>query len=64
MKSDSVMRRFQESLEVTRSAKKQIWQVLGFLLIVTGLAYSLSTRALDVVRLGNGDIPAGAVEDG
>ncbi|MGI6620071.1 MAG: SpoIIIAH-like family protein [Bacillota bacterium] len=64
MKSDSVMRRFQESLEVTRSAKKQIWQVLVFLLIVAGLLYYVSTRALDVVRLGTGDIPAGAVEDG
>ena len=63
MKSDSVMRRFQESLEVTRSAKKQIWQVLVFLLIVAGLLYYVSTRALDVVRLGTWDIRA-AVEDG
>lgn len=63
MKSHSAMRRFHESLEITKSAKKQIWQVLVFLLIVAGLLYYVSTKAIDVVGLGTGEAPAGALVD-
>ncbi|HHY12908.1 MAG TPA: SpoIIIAH-like family protein [Firmicutes bacterium] len=54
MKTNSVMRRFERSLEITKSAKKQIWQALAFLLIVAGLLYYICTRTVDVVGLRPG----------
>jgi len=63
MKSHSAMRRFHESLEITKGAKKQIWQVLVFLLIVASLLYYVSTRATDMLGLGPDEVPAGALAD-
>lgn len=58
MDSRSAMRQFYESLEVTKSAKQQIWQILVFLLMVAGLLYYVSTKAVDVVKLGEGNLTA------
>ncbi|HAF67015.1 MAG TPA: SpoIIIAH-like family protein [Bacillota bacterium] len=61
MKSHSTMRRFHESMETAKNAKKQIWQVLVFLLLVAGLLYYVSTRAKDMLGLEPADVPTGAL---
>ncbi len=59
MKPNPIMRRFERSLDLTKNAKKQIWQVLLFLLVVASLLYYIYTRTIDVVRLSKPPLLSG-----
>ncbi len=53
--------KFENSKDITGKAKRQIWQVLTFLLVVASLLYYICTRALDIVDFGAGKIPASKI---
>lgn len=61
MKYDLITSRFEHSKDITRKAKKQIWQVFTFLLVVASILYYICTRTLDIVDFGAGKIPASKI---
>ncbi len=50
-----VIRKFEQSLDITKKSRKQIRQVLAFLLIVAGLLYYICRHSIHAVNLQPGD---------
>ncbi|HHY17640.1 MAG TPA: SpoIIIAH-like family protein [Firmicutes bacterium] len=61
MKPSFIINRFEKSKDITKKAKKQIWQVFTFLMIVASLLYYICTRTLDMVEFRGNLVPAGNV---
>ena len=51
MRTGHLTRKFEQSLEMTKTARKEIQKVLVFLLIVAGLLYYVCTHAVNVTGL-------------